>query len=358
MAGLPDLVAVTRDGDVLSAHFAAGGSSAQPSLIEVQAAIDEAEQRLTEAGHRCDRLRFAQSQLEEQQRDASAAVEETLARLHESDAAMAAVAEQLGQLGSTARSAAEENERLAQAITRAEQARDSDISGLAELEHRLELAETAEEVEPDPAERDRLTAEARQSRDAEMEARLALRTLEERVRALAGRADALRKAATAQRQAQARELARRARVRREAETAAAVHAAAGFLAGAVERSLAQAGVERTAAEAARTEAEAALTAARASVRSLGTGVRDAGRRGPPGRDGPGRAADAGGGADREGAGRAGPGGRGAGGRVRAGPARADRRRRTGSRGSRCRSSASSSRSGCGPPSGTCRCSAG
>ena len=220
--------AVTRDGDVLSAHFAAGGSSAQPSLIEVQAAIDEAEERLTEAGHRSDRLRFAQSQLEEQQRDARAVVEETLARLHESDAAMAALAEQLGQLGSTARSASEENERLAQAITRAEQARDSDISGLAELEHRLELAETTEEVEPDPGERDRLTEEARRSRDAEMEARLALRTLEERVRALAGRADALRKAATAQRQAQARELARRARVRREAETAAAVHAARGL----------------------------------------------------------------------------------------------------------------------------------
>ncbi len=269
VAALPDLVAVTRDGDVLSAHFAAGGSSAQPSLIEVQAAIDEAEERLTEAGHRNDRLRFAQSQLEEQQRDAQAVVEETLARLHESDAAMAALAEQLGQLGSTARSASEENERLAQAITRAEQARDSDISGLAELEHRLELAETAEEVEPDPGERDRLTEEARRSRDAEMEARLALRTLEERVRALAGRADALRKAATGQRQAQAKELARRARVRREAETAAAVHAAAGFLVRAVGRSLAQAGVERAAAETARTEAEAALTAARAQVRSLG-----------------------------------------------------------------------------------------
>ena len=52
VAALPDLVAVTRDGDVLSAHFAAGGSSAQPSLIEVQAAIDDAEQRLAEASHR------------------------------------------------------------------------------------------------------------------------------------------------------------------------------------------------------------------------------------------------------------------------------------------------------------------
>ena len=43
VAALPDVVAVTRDGDVLSTHFAAGGSSAQPSLIEVQAAIDDAE---------------------------------------------------------------------------------------------------------------------------------------------------------------------------------------------------------------------------------------------------------------------------------------------------------------------------
>ena len=51
VAALPDVVAVTRDGDVLSAHFASGGSSAQPSLIEVQAAIDDAESRLADANH-------------------------------------------------------------------------------------------------------------------------------------------------------------------------------------------------------------------------------------------------------------------------------------------------------------------
>ncbi len=47
VAGLPDVTAVTRDGDLLGVHFAAGGSSSQPSLIEVQAAVDEAEQRLS-----------------------------------------------------------------------------------------------------------------------------------------------------------------------------------------------------------------------------------------------------------------------------------------------------------------------
>ena len=40
--GAPDLTAVTREGDLLGAHFASGGSSSQPSLLEVQAAVDEA----------------------------------------------------------------------------------------------------------------------------------------------------------------------------------------------------------------------------------------------------------------------------------------------------------------------------
>jgi chromosome segregation protein len=269
IATLPDVVAITRDGDVLSAHFAAGGSSATPTLIELQAAIDDAERRLSEASHVCDRLRFAQSQLDEQHRQASAAVEITLARLHESDAAMAALAEQLGQLSSAARSANAEADRLQQAMAAAEEARDRDVAGLADLEHRLELAaETADEIEPNPGERDRLAEEARLARAAEMDARLALRTLEERARGLAGRADALRRAAERERQARNREIARRERMLREARTAAAVHAGATFLAQQLERSLALAARDRAEAEAARGDAEAALTAARATVRSL------------------------------------------------------------------------------------------
>ncbi len=269
ISALPDVVAVTRDGDVLSAHFAAGGSSATPTLIELQAAIEDAERRLTEASHACDRFRFAQSQLDEQHRQASATVEITLARLHESDAAMAALAEELGQLSSTARSASAEAARLQQAIAGAEEARDRDVAGLADLEHRLELAaDTADDMEPNPAERDRLAEQARLARAAEMDARLALRTLEERARALAVRADALRRAAERERQARIREIARRERMLREARTATAVQVGATFLAEQLERSLALAAGARTDAEAARTEAEAALSAARGTVRSL------------------------------------------------------------------------------------------
>ena len=101
-----------------------------------------------------------------------------------------------------------------------------------------------------------------------MDARLALRTLEEQVRAHAGRADALRRAAEHERQARIKEIARRERMLREARTAAAVHAGAGILAQHLERSLTLAAGERAEAEASRSDADAALGATRASVRSL------------------------------------------------------------------------------------------
>ena len=269
VADLADVTAVTPDGDVLSAHFASGGSSSQPSLIEVQAAVDEAKEKLVEANHELERIRFAQTEVAERHTRAEERVDVALAQLHESDAQMAAVAEELGQLSSSARSAAGEAERLRTAITEAEEARDRDIAGLAELEQRLELASASEDAEePDPAERDRLADVARQARAAEMDARLALRTVEERARALAGRADALRRAAMNERQARAKAEARRERMRREAEAAKAVRTGATWLLGRIEHALEQAARERSEAERTRTEAEAALGTARKAARDL------------------------------------------------------------------------------------------
>ena len=71
--------------------------------------------------------------------------------------------------------------------------RDRDLAGLAELEDRLQLAESSsdEPEEPDTTERDALQGQVGQARQAEMDARLAVRTGEERVRAVHGRADQL-----------------------------------------------------------------------------------------------------------------------------------------------------------------------
>ncbi len=268
VAARPELLAVTTGGDLLGRLRAAGGSSTAPSLLEVQAAVDDAGARLAEATHAAERLRFDLTRLEEERADAQGRADAALAQLHESDATMAAVAEQLGQLGAVARSAHAEAERVERAITDAEQARDRDLAGLAELEARVSAAEEAPEEEPDGAELERLVDRARAARQAELEARLALRTVEERARALAGRAEQLERAAEAERSARAQAVARRERRRREAVTAREVGAAVQRVLARLERSLAAAAAERTAVERARTERERQVGEVRGEIRRL------------------------------------------------------------------------------------------
>jgi hypothetical protein len=62
-----------------------------------------------------------------------------------------------------------------------------------------------------------------------MDARLALRTAEERARALAGRAEQLERAAAAERDARAKAVQRQERRHRQMLTAAAVHAGARYV---------------------------------------------------------------------------------------------------------------------------------
>ena len=265
---LPDATAVTREGDLLGAHFAAGGSSAQPSLIEVQAAVDEATEQLSAASHACERLAFDLSRLEEERAQAQQRVDVALAKLHESDATLAAVAEELGQLGSLARSAKGEAERLASAIAAAEEARGRDLAGLADLEQRLAAAEEAPEEDPDTEDRERLAEAARASRAAEMDARLALRTAEERARALSGRADSLVRAAKAEREARARAAARRERLVREGRVAEAVARGVAVVLQRLEVSVAAAAEKRTAVEQSRRGREEDLMQVRARLRDL------------------------------------------------------------------------------------------
>ncbi|MEP7090250.1 MAG: chromosome segregation protein SMC [Nocardioidaceae bacterium] len=269
VSALPDLTAVSREGDLLGAHLAFGGSTSQPSLIEVQAAVDEAGQRLGEATCSCERLGFDLARLEEERSAAQGRVDVALAKLHESDATLAAVAEELGQLGSLARSAKAEAERAGSAIATAQGSRDRDLAGLADLEVRLTAAQEAPDEEPDTAERERLAEQARAARQSEMDARLALRTAEELARALAGRADALLRLAQAERDNRARAVARRERLLREARVAEAVGHGVAVVLERLEGSVTLAADERSRVEHARRGREEDLMAARARVRGLG-----------------------------------------------------------------------------------------
>ncbi|GHH16062.1 chromosome segregation protein SMC [Streptomyces lanatus] len=265
----PHLTAVTAEGDLLGAHFAHGGSAGAPSLLEVQASVDEAAAELEELAVRCEELTEAQHAATEQRKEAAAHVEELGERRRAADREKSAVAQQLGRLAGQARGAAGEAERSVAAVARAQESYEKALQDVEELAERLAVAEEMPvEEEPDTSVRDRLAADGANARQTEMEARLQVRTHEERVKGLAGRADSLDRAARAERDARARAEQRRARLRHEAAVAEAVASGARQLLLHIEVSVARADEERTAAEAAKARREQELTVARNQGRDL------------------------------------------------------------------------------------------
>ncbi|MDH6516233.1 chromosome segregation protein [Streptomyces sp. SAI-208] len=265
----PHLTAVTAEGDLLGAHFAQGGSAGAPSLLEVQASVDEAAAELEELAIRCEELTEAQHTAVEHRKAAAARVEELGERRRAADREKSAVAQQLGRLAGQAKGAAGEAERSTAAAARAQDALEKALEEVEELAERLAVAEEMPvEEEPDTSVRDRLAADGANARQTEMEARLQVRTHEERVKGLTGRADSLDRAARAEREARARAEQRRARLRHEAAVAEAVASGARQLLAHVEVSLARADAERTAAEAAKALREQELAAARNTGREL------------------------------------------------------------------------------------------
>ncbi|MER6722569.1 AAA family ATPase [Streptomyces halstedii] len=263
VAAHPALTAVTAEGDVLGAHFAHGGSAGAPSLLEVRAAVDEAAAELAELAVRCEELAAGQRHAAGRRAEGAARAEELGERRRAAEREKSGVAQRLGRLAGQARGAAEEAERTAAAAARAQEALEQATEEAEELTERLLVAqETPVEEEPDTSVRDRLAADGANARQTEMEARLQVRTHEERVRSLAGRADALDRAAGAERAARARAERRRARLRHEAGVAAAVASGARQLLAHVEVSVVRADRERASAEAAKAEGERELTAER------------------------------------------------------------------------------------------------
>ncbi|WOC59530.1 chromosome segregation protein SMC [Paenarthrobacter sp. AT5] len=226
IAERPGLRAVTRSGDVLTSLAAHGGSATVPSLIEVQAAVDDAVARLQDVTAGLERNRFRLAAAKARQAEARDRADAALEKLHESDARLAAVAERLGHLNSVLRGAVGESERLAATLAKAEANIAEATMDLDVASERLEAAQEAPDDEPSTDLRDELAEQARTARAKEMEARLALRTAEEQLGAVGNRAASLERAAATERRAR-EEAARRAQRRRaQAARAAAVQAGA------------------------------------------------------------------------------------------------------------------------------------
>ncbi|MEV7359839.1 chromosome segregation protein SMC [Kitasatospora sp. NPDC091276] len=271
VADHPGLTAVTAAGDRLGADFAQGGSDGVPSLLEIRAAVEETARAIAELALRCTESAGRLAELAEQRSESVAAVEQLAEQRRRQEKERAQVAGALGRLGGQARAAAGEAERLSAAAARADQGLVELLATAEELAERLAAAEDSQDAgedEPDTAEQQRLAEAATGSRQAELEARLAVRTHEERVRALAGRADQLDRAARAEREARARAAERRRRAEHDAGVANAVAAGARQLLACLEVSLSRADAGRAAVEQARAERETELRAHREHGRGL------------------------------------------------------------------------------------------
>ncbi|NVI91794.1 chromosome segregation SMC family protein, partial [Actinomadura sp. BRA 177] len=211
----PSLRAVTREGELVGAHWAQGGAAGGQGLLQMRATLDEATEDLaaaeTAAGVAADELsasiereQSAQTALEAAEAAAGEAqssvnqaqseLDRVRARLREFDAQAAQEAKRAARLEADVRAARGEAERLTKALDAATESLERDTQAAEELAMRLaeseEAAEVADEAGHDTETRDELNARVQELRSAEMEARLSVRTAEERVQAITGPAAA------------------------------------------------------------------------------------------------------------------------------------------------------------------------
>lgn len=266
----PSLRAVTAEGDLVGAFSGAGGSAKAPSYIEVQAAVDEARAKRAAAEESIAVLREEIAEARELATTRKRAVDEAAAAKRAAEGERNAAARRLAEVSAAARSAQAEAQRLAASRDKAVAAREQDLVHLAELEERLMAAESVPvDEDPSTAERDQLAALVPQARQNEVEVRLAVRTAEERVSQIAGRADSLLRQAAAERAARERAAARRAARERGAAVAKAVESGTREVLTRLNVALEEAAERRDTIAEARTAREAELAQVRNGAKRLG-----------------------------------------------------------------------------------------
>ena len=272
VAAQPELRAVTADGDLVGGGWVNGGSDRRPSTLEIASEVDKARAELTDAERQTGELSAALAGALAEQTARQDAAEQALAALNESDAAISAIYEQLGRLGQDARAADDEWQRLIKQRDELEAGRTRTVDELSALEARLHNAQQEPMFEVAPVDREESTAAAEAARSAEVEARLTVRTAEERANAVRGRADSLRRAAAAEREARVRAArAREARVH-AAAMAAAVAESGRAVAERLSQAVAVASRIRDEVAAERQTRAAALGRARDEVGELSTRI--------------------------------------------------------------------------------------
>ncbi|MFT2751701.1 chromosome segregation protein SMC [Clavibacter sp. Sh2088] len=254
--------AITRAGEVVSAHVLRGGSGATRSKLELVAAREAAATTLTDVRARIDDLKVDLAAGRERLRAARERASAALGGLREADARLAAHAERLSRSRAQAESAAAELTRVQRGLDLASASVDEAVAASDAARRALDEARSRPRPVLDASGRDALVAEWEAAREAEIEARLQVETARERVRAEQERTVALERRLAAERAA-AEEAARRQVIRRrQIARAASVADALPAVVRAADRSTAEARLVLARAEEARAGRNAELAALR------------------------------------------------------------------------------------------------
>ncbi len=264
----PGLQVVTRDGDLVSRNRARGGSKSSSSLIEINALIADLELKLSAITSRCDQLKFEISSASNDVTMRQGNFDVALGKLNESDARIGALTEQLAVSGQNMKSATAEVERLNSTINEAATAKLRDEGELVIAQNQLHQQGAV--TEPDHTFTEKLRNAVSVARTAEVEARLAVRTIEERVTSVADRAKALEASAHAEREASERAIHRRGARARASVISQAIAEASYEALIHIERSISKAAIERARLEESRGAREGETLTVRTRGRELAT----------------------------------------------------------------------------------------
>lgn len=262
------LTMITRDGDVLTEYVLRGGAGGARSMLELVAERDAAQERLVDVTTSIERGRFALAEKREALDLAQIDLAQAQTALKEFDARLAERSEALGRSRVQLEAASGEGERLAAAVRELEQSVATAEAAFDRATNERDGHAATPRPILDVSARDELFAELESARQAEVQARIGLETARERVRAQHAQADTLQRQLEAERAA-AEEAARRA-VIREHQVAAATRVIEALPAvlDTADRSLSEARVQLSAAEAERTKHNEELSELRRTEASL------------------------------------------------------------------------------------------
>ncbi|WP_431711917.1 chromosome segregation protein SMC [Glutamicibacter uratoxydans] len=200
LAAHPQVAVVTLDGILLSAQRSVLGDSAGASLIAQQALVEATAEELTQVREELQVLERSLAEREPLLYESENRHDEALAALRESDVAITELTGYLAELGEKLRCAEHDRKTQRLKLAQAEEKLLIEQESLEEITERMELAsEERDEEAIDDASRAALADAAAAARQQELEARLALRSSEERVTALRNRVEGLRRTAAAER---------------------------------------------------------------------------------------------------------------------------------------------------------------